>query len=227
LRAIKALRADQTVILFRNLAYAPCGPSDYGTLSTAEQERYSSYMSQTSAQLFLAGRVLIKQLFSKWLGCSPGEVSTSTQQHEKPRLILNDSGSTSRLPFFSLSHSSNWVVLAVSARRPIGVDIEVDTQVNADCLYSLNQLYTPLEISFVQQPALYAARLARFLDLWRGKEAIMKATGKGFQLLPNSFEILQPSGIFKDTVCAEGSMWHLMQTQLRPQLRCAIAQQAT
>lgn len=225
LLSIKALRAGQTVILFRNLANAPCTASEYERLSTAEQDRYASYISQTSAHQFLAGRVLIKQLFSKWLGCPPDEVSTSTQQHENPRLILNNSGSASTLPFFNVAHSSNWVVLAVRAKCQIGVDIEVNEDIDTDCEYSLHQFFNEFEIKYLQAPTQHSTRKKRFLKLWRLKEAVMKATGKGFALDPTSFSVIDNIGRQIHLVSAEGQQWRLAETNLAPTLQAAYAWQ--
>jgi phosphopantetheinyl transferase len=62
-----------------------------------------------------------------------------------------------------------------------------------------------------------------FFRLWRCKETIMKATGRGFDLALASFGVLNHDGTFKTIVQAEDQDWHLQQVTLCPGLDCAVA----
>lgn len=101
---------------------------------------------------------------------------------------------------FNLSHSGNMVVLAVSD-APIGVDVE---QIRHSPLEqdAAMQCFTPKEAEWLQSQRGDAA----FFRLWTGKEAIMKATGKGLSLNPASFCILPlENGVH---VC-NGQAWNM------------------
>lgn len=85
-------------------------------------------------------------------------------------------------PCFNLSHSGEYVILGVSDHE-IGVDIEriapFDNRVARRC-------YTDEELAW-----LYAQSGAdAFYRLWTAKESVMKATGLGFTLTPESFSVL-------------------------------------
>ena len=85
-------------------------------------------------------------------------------------------------PCFNLSHSGAYVILGVSAHET-GVDIErigpFEDKVARRC-------YTEAELAW-----LYAQRDASaFYRLWTAKESIMKASGLGFAMPPESFSVL-------------------------------------
>lgn len=99
-------------------------------------------------------------------------------------------------PCFNLSHSGKYVILGVS-RHELGVDIEriapFDDRVARRC-------YTDEELTW-----LYSQGDTRaFYMLWTAKESIMKATGLGFTLPPESFSVL-PVEDGWHTVC--GRRW--------------------
>ncbi|MDR3320659.1 MAG: 4'-phosphopantetheinyl transferase superfamily protein [Desulfovibrio sp.] len=87
-----------------------------------------------------------------------------------------------KLPFFNLSHAGDYVVLA-TAQNEVGVDIEpvhaYEDAVAERCL-------TPEEHAWRKRRGGKWA----FYKLWTAKESVMKATGKGFTLPPESFCIL-------------------------------------
>ena len=82
---------------------------------------------------------------------------------------------------FNLSHSGDYVVL-VQGEEPLGIDIEHCTEKN---LAAASRVYTPQELEWMKEQPL-----SRFEHLWTLKESVMKALGKGFQLEPASFEVL-------------------------------------
>ena len=84
--------------------------------------------------------------------------------------------------YFNVSHSGDYVVLA-TADREIGVDIEMITPypeaVAARC-------FTPAELEWMRSERTDEA----FFRLWTAKESVMKATGLGFILPPETFCVL-------------------------------------
>lgn len=85
-------------------------------------------------------------------------------------------------PCFSLSHSGDKVVLLVD-EHDAGVDIE---QIAPYSEAVARRVFTLREQVWLQNQQNNEA----FYKLWTGKESIMKALGLGFQLPPESFEIL-------------------------------------
>jgi 4'-phosphopantetheinyl transferase len=88
---------------------------------------------------------------------------------------------------YNLSHSGNFVLLAVSSCTEVGVDVEVIRDIpNLESLF-LNTLHIN-EISYIKNlaPALI---LRNFLQIWTQKEAVVKALGKGLSIPLESFSI--------------------------------------
>jgi len=86
-------------------------------------------------------------------------------------------------PQFSLSHAGEYAILAVG-ESPCGVDIERMGRMK------------PLAAKYCMTPEEYAffARTDKpeevFCTLWTGKESVMKGTGLGMRLAPQSFSLL-------------------------------------
>jgi 4'-phosphopantetheinyl transferase len=83
--------------------------------------------------------------------------------------------------FFNISHSGDYVVLAVAGRE-VGVDIEkiapYSEAVSARC-------FTPEEREWVSRAGDNA-----FFRVWTAKESAAKAIGLGLSLSPSSFSVL-------------------------------------
>lgn len=100
-------------------------------------------------------------------------------------------------PDFNLSHSGEWCVLAVGEKQ-IGVDIE---RVDSANLHVAPMVYTAAELAWMEE-----SPLERFHVLWTLKESVMKATGQGMNLGPESFEVLP--FCFGASVALRGCIWH-------------------
>lgn len=100
--------------------------------------------------------------------------------------------------FFSLSHSGDYVILAVAGCR-VGVDIEKVVSsagfLEADCLTDQERAWLSEENSD-----------RAFFELWTGKESVMKATGLGFRLSPKSVDVAPSARGFYNVL---GKDWFL------------------
>lgn len=84
-------------------------------------------------------------------------------------------------PYFSISHSGDYVILGVS-ELPIGVDIEKLGQYKEKLV---RHCCTSEEILWLD-----TQDKSEFYRLWTGKESIMKALGMGLAMSPASFSVL-------------------------------------
>lgn len=82
---------------------------------------------------------------------------------------------------FNISHSGNYVILGAS-ESTIGVDIEIINEYHPKVA---KRVYTQSEQKWLDDD-----KQNKFYQLWTLKESVMKATGKGLTLAPNSFEVL-------------------------------------
>ena len=84
--------------------------------------------------------------------------------------------------FFNLSHSGNYVVIAV-APHEVGVDIEKVDQKN---LCIAREVFTPNEIKWMNKD-----QFLRFHILWTQKESVVKLDGRGLSINTLNFEVIQ------------------------------------
>ena len=113
---------------------------------------------------------------------------------------------------FNLTHSGGYTAL-VKAGAPVGVDME---QIQAGNLSLIPHLFSRKEADWI-----HADPLPRFHMLWSIKESIMKATGLGMQLSPQSFEIDPEAG----QSFVNGQQWFFRYTQwqnLSVAVACAL-----
>lgn len=116
-------------------------------------------------------------------------------------------------PCFNLSHSGNRVVLAVD-ETDLGVDIE---QIISWPPAVARKVFRAEEQNWLWQQGTDAA----FYRLWTGKEAVMKALGLGFQLPPESFEVL-PDSTGPNLVCGRG--WYLHWREIDGCMMCTASE---
>ncbi len=121
---------------------------------------------------FLAGRLGLRSLLSRYSGIPPRAIPLDHTANGKP--YWRDPP----LPLqFNLSHSHEWILVGLTLQRRIGVDLERIRPVPrwqriARCYFSA-----------AEQARLWicppAERERVFLELWTQKEALLKAMGVG------------------------------------------------
>lgn len=90
--------------------------------------------------------------------------------------LEKSSGSKDLNVYFSLSHSEECVICAIS-HKEIGADIQQIKQVDYDKIIS--RFFTPLEYEYYSQINSQGEKESYFYKLWTRKEAYAKCTGKG------------------------------------------------
>jgi 4'-phosphopantetheinyl transferase len=125
-------------------------------------------------------------------------------------------------PHFNLTHSDRLAALAVSPKRPVGIDIE-----------DIRPVEEPLARD-IFSPAEYAAlkdlpdgeRLRAFYRGWTRKEAVVKAIGEGLSLPLKSFDVELRPGERARILRAEtfvASAWRLVDFSPAPDHIGAVA----
>jgi 4'-phosphopantetheinyl transferase len=143
------------------------------TLTVDERERAARFRFPEHRDRFIAGRGLLRELLSRYLGQPAAALRFERGVHGKPALAGVDAGVELH---FNLSHSGDRALYAV-AHREVGVDLErLDRSANHAAV--IERVCTPREWAAFQ--ALPVERLqSAFFACWTRKEAIAKALGDG------------------------------------------------
>ena len=140
-------------------------------LSPDEQRRLAAYRSRESAERYVVTRALVRVVLGARLGVDPCDVVISHTDRGKP--VLAESLQ------FNVSHSGDLILLAVSADRAVGVDVERRRDVERVQALVARWL-TPDERDQVARIAESGLAVSEaFLRVWSLKEARLKALGVG------------------------------------------------
>ncbi|GHJ06950.1 4'-phosphopantetheinyl transferase [Micromonospora humidisoli] len=137
-------------------------------LTPAERARRDSYADRAVRRRFLAVYGSLRVILGSYRGEPPARVPLRTGRWGKP--LLGDG--TLR---FNISHSGRCALLAVSAGRDVGVDVEQAPAGRSVEVFS-RRYFPPAEARLVAT-APPADRAAVHLTLWTRKEACVKAAG--------------------------------------------------
>jgi 4'-phosphopantetheinyl transferase len=147
-------------------------------LDGVERDRYAGYRREVDKLRFLTGRALIRAVVAAELGVEPSAVALDSscydcgKPHGKPTVVGSELA-------VSISHSGDWVALAMTSGQPVGVDVEEVRAAEVDDLAGI--AFSPAELTaFGAVPA--EQRRGAFFTYWSRKEAVLKATGKGMSV---------------------------------------------
>lgn len=164
---------------------ASAEPRLLGLLSVDERARHARLRQPADRDRYLVGHSLLRILLGRRLGIAPAAV-VLTGGDGKPRL-----GGPSPAHQFSLSHSGQRVVVAITADIPVGVDVE-RVCADRDLGTLIERVLGPRERSALAGLA-GAARREAFYRYWVRKEAAVKATGHGLRIPLAAITVSGPS----------------------------------
>lgn len=175
-------------------------------LSEGEKARGRSFVTAALRHRFVAGRARLRTLLGKHLGLDPATLVFVQNAFGKPRLADHPS------VHFSLSHSSDQAVLAVSEQREVGIDIERVRPL--DHLDLARRYFHPNEVAAIEGARPPQEQLLAFFCIWTFKEAVVKAIGKGLSMPLDTFEVSIATSPPTMVVAPEGAprAWWLHQT---------------
>lgn len=155
------------------------------TLDEDELDHCRHLAKESSRLRFIVGRVMLRRMLGKWFDQRPEHWHFDADDWGKPRLL--DQFGLSDLDF-SVSHSGNAVVVAISWGFRCGVDVEkIDAKI---WNHPIDEVFNPLEREML---ARYGSDQDYLIRLWTAKEAYAKMVGLGFFLDFSSFAIsLEP-----------------------------------
>ncbi len=140
-------------------------------LDDEERARLALFTRAVAADQFLLGRALLRTALGEQLGREPHSLKFERDTDGKPRLHDADGW------HFNLSHSRDWVALALGRGGDIGVDIESSERRN-DIDGIARRFFRPEEVDWLETLP-HAQRRFAFFRMWTLKEAAVKALGSG------------------------------------------------
>lgn len=153
-------------------------------LSEDELARAQRYHFDLHRNRFITGRARLREILSRYVGSTPGELLFQTGPAGKPALASWWAKSGIE---FNLAHCEHLAVVAVALQGRIGVDVE-RVRVLEGSMELVRQFFCPHEARlFAGLPAPDQA--AAFFSLWTRKEAFLKATGQGIGQHLNRVEV--------------------------------------
>lgn len=142
-------------------------PGMLALLDDDERRRHASIVHAIDRRRFVVAHAVTRRLAAAALSAPPDALRWSHNPNGKPSLAGAYTGVE-----VNLSHSGDLVMVALTARRPVGVDLQrvVPT---LDCAAMARRFYPPGEAHL----ATGAGGHERFAELWARKEALVKAAG--------------------------------------------------
>lgn len=179
------------------------------SLSTHDLYRASKLGSPQLKQRFLTSRALLRNILSRYLTLSAERISIVYSSSGKPLLDTNHRESGIR---FSIAHSGDLTLIAITTNAEIGIDIErIRTMEMSGVIAS--QFFSKGERLELQNSPP-GERLEGFFNCWTRKEAYLKAVGLKNLIEPNLIEVsiaaATPASILNvagDTI--EASQWSI------------------
>lgn len=161
----------------------------WATLDEQERARAQRFRKADDRRRFVAGRVLLRDVLAGYLGASAESLQFAFGARGKPELAQL---SREPMPRFSLSHSGEWLTIAV-ARCPVGVDLEYTGAIfDVDAVACVS--FSPQETRLLRMCGDGEARRNTFFRIWTRKEAWTKATGEGLAYAIGSATPSFPAG---------------------------------
>ncbi len=163
-------------------------------LSGEELERAAKFFKPADAEGFILGRGLLRRILADCLNTRPSWLEFRRTALGKP--FLEESNGLE----FNVSHSRDRLLIAVTAGRAVGVDIEFRRSGLA--MESIaKRWFAPEEQMFfgaAENPA------DRFFEIWAKKEAYVKALGAGIYKDLNTFAVPLGGKPFSPAVGQDG-----------------------
>ena len=161
---------DDTLHVWQ-VALGITSPSSLSLLSAEERSRAARFSFTRGRDRYVAGRAALRAVLGGYLERDPANLLLEIGEHGRPAL----SGVT-RVEF-NITHSEDLALIAITARGPVGVDVESLRTIDRALDLARRYLH-PNELALVEA-APPAERSTIFLTCWTRKEAVLKSTGVG------------------------------------------------
>ncbi|MFL6464139.1 MAG: 4'-phosphopantetheinyl transferase family protein [Bryobacteraceae bacterium] len=187
--------AGHSLDLGPNDVHVWCADLDMASADLATFETYLGPDERTRAHCFYFSRDrdrficahgLLREILSSHSGQPPASFRFSYGKSGKPEALQ----SSSRIPNFNHSRSSNMAVFTFARDRAVGIDIE-HIEDDQQFFHIATQYYTHSE-NVILNNLSGGAKITEFFSYWTRLEVYLKATGEGLGHLGNDLELKSP-----------------------------------
>jgi 4'-phosphopantetheinyl transferase len=156
-------------------------PEAAAVLSREERRRADACRSDRERRRYVVAHVALREVLAGYVDTPAAALRFARNDWGKPSL------DTPNPPRFSLAHSADLALIAVTASTEVGVDVEPVAPV-PDCL-EIARAYFSLRERTELAALPPETREHGFLRCWTRKEALVKAAGRGLALRLDSFDV--------------------------------------
>jgi 4'-phosphopantetheinyl transferase len=193
------------------------------TLSQDEIEKAGRFRFAKDRDRFVVGRGLLRAILGRYLNERPEQLQFCYGPYGKPALVAQlERGGI----HFNVSHSQDQVLYAIAPDRRVGIDLEYVRRI-PEAGDIVERYFSSHERSVFRALAP-DVQLGAFFRGWTCKEAFIKATGHGFRLAPDRFDVAiapgEPARLLNvSTDLAEVCRWSLYELLPAPGYIGALA----
>ena len=131
---------------------------------------------------YLIGRGVLRTLLGRYLDLAPQDLRFETAAAGKPHLASGQGQLQ-----FNLAHSGEYVLIATTDGRAVGIDVE-EIDDDFDAREVAAHFFSPGERRDLEM-LTGRARIEAFFECWTRKEAYVKARGEGLSLPLEQFDV--------------------------------------
>lgn len=189
-----------------------------------EIEKAKRFANEDLKHRYLAGRTFLRNALSIELGIGPDQLVFGYTEYGKPYLT-HPTESTSL--HFNLSHSEEFVCLAICRELCVGVDVEKQRKLPDESAL-VHRFFHELEKEEYRKLPL-SRRTEWFFGAWSSKEAILKAVGCGVSMglediqLTLNLHLEATIKRLESSILGKAANWTLHQFQVDPTHLGAVA----
>ncbi len=152
-------------------------------LNDQERHRAAKFINSVHGDRWTVARGYLRQILSQYLDLTPDQIVFTYGQQGKPAIASHNDNPPIQ---FNLSHSHDRAIYAISAKYPVGIDLEYIHLVNAAEL--VDRFFSPAERAIFHSLPI-SEQQAAFFHAWTQKEAYLKACGTGLSIPLDQIEV--------------------------------------
>jgi 4'-phosphopantetheinyl transferase len=189
-------------------------------LSADERDKMQRFRFEKDRRRYLIGRGVLRMLLGRYLDLAPRDLRFETAAAGKPHLA-----SGQRRLEFNLAHSGEYVLIAITEGRAVGIDLE-EIRDDVDAEQVAAHFFSPGEQRDLET-LTGRARIEAFFVCWSRKEAYVKARGEGLSLPLDQFDVSLRPGEAARLIAtrpdpAEAKRWHVSGLEVADGYKAAL-----